>query len=49
MITGYIPGAFGATALASNLIGYFPARRVVTCCEDILYHRWQSVARLLAG
>lgn len=48
LITGYSAGAFGASALASDIMGYFPDCRDVTCCPDssmLLYHRWRSAAR----
>lgn len=48
LITGFSAGAFGASALASDIMSYFPDCRDVTCCPDsslILYDRWQSTAR----
>lgn len=48
LITGASAGAFGASALASDVMSYFPDCHDVTCCPDsslLLYDQWQSVAR----
>lgn len=48
LITGTSGGAFGASALASDVMGYFPECRDVTCCPDsalILYDQWKTIAQ----
>lgn len=48
LITGGSAGAFGASALARDVISYFPECEDVTCCPDyslIIYDNWQHVAK----
>jgi hypothetical protein len=48
LITGGSAGAFGASALAADVMDYFPECRDVTCCPDsslLLYNEWQAVAQ----
>ena len=48
LITGGSAGAFGASALAADVMDYFPGCRDVTCCPDssmLLYTEWQKVAK----
>lgn len=48
LITGGSAGAFGASALAADVMEHFPECIDVTCCLDssmLLYNEWQNVAQ----
>jgi len=48
LITGTSGGAFGASALASDVMSYFPNCRDVTVCPDsalLLYNQWNTIAQ----
>ncbi|QLG40510.1 pectin acetylesterase [Paenibacillus sp. E222] len=48
LITGTSGGAFGAAALTSDVMSYFPECRDVTCCPDsalLLNDQWKTIAQ----